>query len=78
MLGVAVAIVDVDAVIALLSVAVPLLLSVPLAVLTSHAGLGAWLRLRGLMLIPEEAWSPPVLRRARLHAGRAARLLRAA
>ncbi|WBY03736.1 glucans biosynthesis glucosyltransferase MdoH [Ramlibacter tataouinensis] len=77
-LAAAVALVDPEAVAALLSVAVPLLLSVPLAVFTSHAGLGAWLRLRGLMLIPEEAWSPPVLRRARLHAGRAARLLRAA
>ncbi|HYD77875.1 glucans biosynthesis glucosyltransferase MdoH [Ramlibacter sp.] len=77
-LGVAVALVDADALVSLVSIAVPLLLSVPLAVITSHAGVGTWLRLRGLMLIPEEAWSPPVLRRARLHAGRAARLLRAA
>jgi membrane glycosyltransferase len=63
---------------ALLPVAVPLLLSVPMAVWTSDARLGASLRSRGLLLIPEEAGSPPVLRRASLHAGRAARLLRAA
>ncbi|WP_427913810.1 glucans biosynthesis glucosyltransferase MdoH [Ramlibacter sp. MMS24-I3-19] len=66
------------AVLGLLPVAVPLLLSVPLAVLTSHVGWGAALRARGLLLIPEEAGSPAVLRRARLHAGHAARLLRAA
>jgi len=70
--------IDPHAVVALLPVAVPLLLSVPLAVLTSHVELGAALRARGLLLIPEEAGSPPVLRRARLHAGRAARLLRVA
>ncbi|MGZ5271942.1 MAG: glucans biosynthesis glucosyltransferase MdoH [Ramlibacter sp.] len=69
---------DPHAVAALLPVAVPLLLSVPVAVLTSHVEVGAALRARGLLLIPEESWSPAVLRRARLHAGRAARLLRAA
>ena len=62
----------------LLPVALPLLLAVPLTVLTSHVDLGAALRARGMLLIPEEAWSPAVLRRARLHAGRAARLLRTA
>jgi membrane glycosyltransferase len=62
----------------LLPVALPLLLSVPLAVLTSHVDIGLWLRGRGLLLVPEEAGSPPVLRRARFHAGRAARALRAA
>jgi len=62
----------------LLPVALPLLIAVPLAVLTSHVGVGSWLRSQRLMLIPEEAGSPPVLRRARLHAGRAARALRAA
>jgi membrane glycosyltransferase len=66
------------AVAALLPVAVPLLLSVPVAVLTSHVEVGAALRARGLLLVPEESWSPAVLRRARLHAGRAARLLRVA
>jgi membrane glycosyltransferase len=67
-----------QAVAALLPVAVPLLLSVPVAVLTSHVEVGAALRARGLLLVPEESWSPAVLRRARLHAGRAARLLRVA
>jgi membrane glycosyltransferase len=66
------------AVLSLLPVAIPVLLSVPLAVLTSHVRLGAGLRMRGLLLVPEESWSPPVLRRARFHAGRAARGLRAA
>jgi membrane glycosyltransferase len=73
-----VALVDAGAAVSLLPVALPLALSVPLTVLTSHADLGAWLRLRGFLLVPEEAGSPPVLRRARLHAGRAARGLRAA
>lgn len=73
-----VALVDVGALIVLLPVALPLLVSVPLVVLTSHVDFGLWLRSRGLMLVPEEAGSPPVLRRARLHAGRAARALRAA
>jgi len=73
-LAVAVACFQASAVLSLLPVAVPLLLSVPLAVLTSHVELGTWMRARGFMLIPEEAGSPPVLRRARLHAGRAARL----
>jgi membrane glycosyltransferase len=77
-LAAAVAWVNPPAVAALLPVAVPLLLSVPLTVLTSHVGLGAALRARGLLLIPEEAGSPPVLQRARLHARHAARLLRAA
>ena len=74
-LAVAVACVQASAVLSLLPVALPLLLSVPLAVLSSHVELGTWFRARGLMLIPEEAASsPPVLRRAKLHMGRAARL----
>ena len=66
------------AVLSLLPVALPMLLSIPLVVLTSHVRLGTWLRLRGLLLVPEESWSPQVLRRARFHAGRAARALRVA
>jgi membrane glycosyltransferase len=65
--------VDPHALVSLLPVALPLALSVPLAVASSHVGIGAWLRHRGLLLIPEESWSPAVLRRARLH-GRQARL----
>jgi membrane glycosyltransferase len=60
--------IDPGAVLPLLPVAVPLLLSVPLAVVTSHVRTGLWLRGRGLLLVPEEAGSPPVLRRARFHA----------
>jgi membrane glycosyltransferase len=78
MLAGAVGLLDMGAVWSLLPVALPLLLSVPLAVLTSHVEIGAWMRAQGLLLVPEEAGSPTVLRRARLHAGRAARALRAA
>jgi len=53
-----------DALLSLLPVAVPLLLAVPLTVLTSHVVLGDWLRARAALLIPEEARSPAVLRRA--------------
>lgn len=57
-------------------VAVPVLLAVPMAVATSHVDLGGWMRGRGFLLIPEESWSPAVLRRAWRHASRLA--LRAA
>lgn len=57
-------------------VAVPMLLAVPMAVATSHVDLGGWMRGRGFLLIPEESWSPAVLRRAWRHASRLA--LRAA
>jgi len=53
-------------------VALPLLLSVPLTVLTSHVEFGAWMRSNGMLLIPEESWSPAVLRRAWRHASRLA------
>jgi membrane glycosyltransferase len=56
----------------LLPVALPLLLSVPVTVLTGHVGLGTWVRNRGALLIPEESWSPAVLRRAWRHASRLA------
>jgi len=49
-------------------VALPLLLAVPLAVLTSHVALGGWVRARRMLLIPEEWRSPAVLRRAWRHA----------
>ncbi|KQT14133.1 glucans biosynthesis glucosyltransferase MdoH [Ramlibacter sp. Leaf400] len=77
-LAAGVALVEGGAALSLLPVALPLMFAAPLVVLTSHVELGLWLRSRGLMLVPEEAGSPPVLRRARLHAGRAARELRAA
>lgn len=56
----------------LLPVALPLLLAVPVTVLTGHVHLGTWMRARGLLLIPEESWSPAVLRRAWRHASRLA------
>jgi len=68
LLAAAVAWVDTSALILLVPVALPLLLAVPLAVLTSHLSLGSWMRERGLLLIPEESSSPAVLRRAWLHA----------
>ena len=53
-------------------VAVPVLLAVPMAVATSHVDLGGWMRGRGFLLIPEESWSPAVLRRAWRHASQMA------
>jgi membrane glycosyltransferase len=51
-------------------VAVPLMLSVPLVVLTSRVSLGRALRSRGLLITPEELRAPAVLRRAWMHAKR--------
>jgi len=48
----------------LLPVGLPLLLAVPLTVFTSRAAVGSRLRAAGLLLVPEEAWMPRVLRRA--------------
>ncbi|AEG94557.1 candidate b-glucosyltransferase MdoH, Glycosyltransferase Family 2 [Ramlibacter tataouinensis TTB310] len=73
-LAAAVAVVNASAVLSLLPVALPLLLAVPLAVLTSHVELGGRMRERGFLLIPEESRSPAVLSRARQHAVHAARL----
>jgi membrane glycosyltransferase len=50
----------------------PLLLAVPLAVLTSRSGLGQRLLAKRLLLTPEEHSAPHVLRRAWAHARRAA------
>lgn len=72
LVGVGIAALNPSALIWLAPVALPLLLSVPLTVVTSHVALGSWLRSRGLLLIPEESWSPAVLRRAWGHASRLA------
>ncbi|MFT4190088.1 MAG: hypothetical protein QM617_01020, partial [Comamonas sp.] len=56
----------------LLPVALPMMLAIPLAVLTSQTKLGAALQARNFMLIPEESRSPVVLRRAWQHAARLA------
>ncbi|WP_300661920.1 glucans biosynthesis glucosyltransferase MdoH [Hydrogenophaga sp.] len=70
LLGLGVAAINANALIWLAPVALPLLLAVPLTVATSHVDLGAWMRSRGVLLIPEESWSPAVLRRAWRHASR--------
>ena len=46
-------------------IAIPLLAAAPLAVATSDPRLGAWLRKRGILLIPEETMPPSELRKAR-------------
>ncbi|WP_342380784.1 glucans biosynthesis glucosyltransferase MdoH [Myxococcus stipitatus] len=48
----------------LMPVAVGLLLSIPLTVLTARASLGTWAARRGLFLLPEETEPPEVLERA--------------
>lgn len=70
LLGLGVTAINPMALIWLAPVALPLLLAVPLTVATSHVDLGAWMRSRGVLLIPEESWSPAVLRRAWRHASR--------
>lgn len=55
---------DVDTLIWLSPVLLPLLLVVPITVLTSRTTLGAFIRQHRLLLIPEEAFSPTVLRNA--------------
>jgi len=54
-------------------VGVPLLLAVPLAVLTSRAGLGEQVRQLGLLVTPEETRTPTVLRKAASYASQNAR-----
>lgn len=65
--GAGVAAIQLGALVWLAPVALPLLLSIPLAVTSSHVALGGWMRQRGLLLIPEESRSPAVLRRAWRH-----------
>ncbi len=72
-LAVGIALIDASALLWLLPVGLPLLLAVPLTVLTSQIELGTTLRQNRWLLIPEEAWSPAVLRRAWLHASQLAR-----
>ncbi|HET8744448.1 MAG TPA: glucans biosynthesis glucosyltransferase MdoH [Ramlibacter sp.] len=66
--GLGLAAIQHDALVWLAPVALPLLLAVPLAVLTSHVRLGDWVRAQGVLVIPEEHRSPAVLRRAWRHA----------
>ncbi len=59
-------------------VGVPLLLAVPLAVLTSRAALGERVRASGLLVTPEETHPPAALSAAAHFAGQATRLRQAA
>jgi membrane glycosyltransferase len=72
-LAVGIALIDASALVWLAPVGLPLLLAIPLTVLTSQIALGTALRERGFLLIPEESRSPAVLRRAWMHAVRLAR-----
>jgi len=73
LLAVGIALIDPSALIWLMPVGLPLLLAIPLTVLTSQIALGTTLRDRGWLLIPEESRSPAVLRRAWMHALKLAR-----
>ncbi|MDB5733057.1 MAG: glucosyl transferase family 2, partial [Variovorax sp.] len=71
-LALGIALIDASALVWLMPVGLPLLLSIPLTVLSSRIEFGTQLRERGWLLIPEESRSPAVLRRAWLHADRLA------
>ena len=71
--AVGIALIDASALMWLMPVGLPLLLAIPLTVMTSQLNLGASLRDRGFLLIPEESRSPAVLRRAWMHALRLSR-----
>ncbi len=67
-----VALIDASALVWLMPVGLPLLLAIPMAVLTSRIDVGSVMRERHYLLIPEESRSPAVLRRAWAHADRLA------
>jgi len=60
--------IDARALVWLLPVGLPLLLAIPMTVITSRIGVGKAMRAQNFLLIPEETKSPAVLRRAWLHA----------
>lgn len=60
---------DASALVWLLPVGLPLLLAIPMTVVTSKVDVGTLMRAQNYLLIPEETKSPRVLRRAWLHAG---------
>lgn len=68
LLAVGIALIDARALVWLLPVGMPLLLSIPMTVLTSRVGVGSAMRAQHYLLIPEETKSPAVLRRAWSHA----------
>ena len=67
--------IDARALVWLLPVGLPLLLAIPMTVITSKVGFGTLMRAQNFLLIPEETRSPAVLRRAWLHASRRAKPL---
>ncbi|MBA4328842.1 MAG: glucans biosynthesis glucosyltransferase MdoH [Polaromonas sp.] len=69
LLALGIAAIDVRALVWLLPVGLPLLLAIPMTVLTSRVGVGRAMRARDYLLIPEETSSPAVLDRAWQHAG---------
>jgi membrane glycosyltransferase len=73
-LAAGIAMIDASALIWLLPVGLPLLLSIPMTVVTSRVGLGTAMRAQNYLLIPEETKSPAVLHSAWLHASRLATL----
>ena len=72
-LAAGIALIDVSALAWLLPVGLPLLLSIPMTVVTSRIGVGRAMRTHNYLLIPEETKSPAVLKRAWLHASMRAR-----
>jgi membrane glycosyltransferase len=68
-LALGIAAIDARALVWLLPVGLPLLLAIPMTVLTSRVGVGRIMRAKDYLLIPEETLSPAVLDRAWLHAG---------
>ena len=72
-LAIGIALIDASALVWLLPVGLPLLLSIPMTVLTSKVGVGTAMRAQNYLLIPEETRSPAVLRRAWLHASQLAK-----
>ena len=65
--------IDPRALVWLLPVGLPLLLAIPMTVITSKVGVGTRMRKQNYLLIPEETRSPAVLRRAWLHASQRVR-----
>jgi membrane glycosyltransferase len=73
LLAAGITLIDASALVWLLPVGLPLLLAIPMTVLTSKVGVGAAMRTNNYLLIPEETKSPAVLRRAWLHASQPVR-----
>ena len=73
LLAVGIAMIDARALVWLVPVGLPLLLAIPMTVVTSKVGVGTAMRAQHYLLIPEETRSPAVLRRAWLHASKLAK-----